>query len=632
MKRSTFAGILGVLLVARAGSVFLHHLLLSPSGARVAEHPFSLIPATLAGEVGTLAALGVLAGLVSRISARAGLALLALGGVFVLFLSQLDLELVRWTGEHLNAHWLGTYDLLSNRRLLRDVLFGDTLALAVALLLVVGPSLVILGLARRRGPERLHGRTIALLAVVSFAGLASQPLLAPTTLALRRARPALVGLVSESVASFGDQPSAREVRAGIEELHRFLNRPPGWFGDAGYPVWHAVPQEEASYARFRARPLAQKPDVLLVVLESARGWETDFRRPGVDARLPALHRLWKERGVSFPTCLATGYPSIEGRGGIFLGIAGHPSGILLANAQRLRVLAIPEILARAGYRRELVAAESPAFENMQAWYARWFDDSRYDPSETTDEDLATETIRRLEAAREEPLFLTLYTVATHPPLYRPPGTPEPKTPRERYLAALAYTDRQLGRVFEALRATPRGRDTIVVVVGDHATPNPWQAIRLPRLGTPNAGENWTTLLVAASGLPPGTLRPELTSQLDVAPTLLGLLGLDVSNHFFGRDLFTSPAPRRQGVLALRFHGLAAFEGPFLYQARLDDAAFEQKWRWEVYEEEADPGNGDYHHGVPEVLSAADRERISDLKRMARAWGAVLDDNRVMPPR
>jgi len=631
-RRGAFFGILGVLLAARTASVCLHHLLLSPSGARVAEHPFSLIPATLAGEVGTLAALGVLAGLVSWISARAGLALLAVGGVFVLFVSQLDLELVRWTGEHLNAHWLGTYNLLSNRRLLEGVLFGDTLALAVALLLLVVPSLVILALARRRGPERLDGRAIALLAALSFAGLASQPLLAPTPLALRRARPALVGLVSESIASFGDQPSPREVRAGIEELHRFLNRPPGWFSDAGYPVWHAVPSEEASYARFRARPLSEKPDVLLVVLESARGWETDFRRPGVDVRLPALHRLWKERGVSFPTCLATGYPSIEGRGGIFLGIAGHPSGILLANAQRLRVLAIAEILGRAGYRRELVAAESPAFENMQGWYARWFDDSRYDPSDTTDEDLARKAIQRLEAAREEPLFLTLYTVATHPPLFRPPGAPEPKTPRESYLTALAYTDRQLGRVFEALRATPRGRDTIVLVVGDHSTPNPWQAIRLPRLGTPNAGENWTTLLVAASGLPAGTLRPELASQLDVAPTLLGLLGLDVSNHFFGRDLFTSPAPRRQGVLALRFHGLAAFEGPFLYQARLDDAAFERKWRWEVYEEEGDAANGDYHHGIPETLSSADRERISDLKRMARAWGAVLDDNRVMPPR
>lgn len=630
-RRGALSGILVALLTARVASVLVHHLLLTPSGARAAEHPFTLIPATLAGEIGTIAALGVFAGLVSWASARAGLALLALGGVFLLFLSQIDLELVRWTGEHLNPHWIGTYDLLSHPRLLRNVVLGDTLAVAVALLLVIVPSVAIFGIARRHGPERLSGRFVALLAAASFAGLFSAALLAPSVFAFRRARPVLVGFVSESVAALGDQPSPREVRAGIEELHRFLNRPPGWFQDAGYPVWHAVPAEEVSYARFRARPLSERPDVLLVVVESARGWEADFRRPGAEARVPSLHRLWRERGVSFPMCLATGYPSIEGRGGIFLGIGGHPSGILLDKARRLRVLSIPEILARAGYRRELVAAESPAFESMEDWYARWFDDAPYDPAATTDGDLARHAIELLARPREGPLFLTLYTVATHTPIYRPPAAPEPKTPRESYLAALAYTDRELGRVFEVLRATPRGRDTIVLVVGDHSTPNPWQAIRLPRLGTPNAGENWTTLLVAAPGLPPGTLRPELTSQLDVSPTLLGLLSLDVSNHFLGRDLFSTPAPRRQGILALRFRGLAAWEGPFLYQGRLDDASFAQKWRWGVYEEELDPANGDYHHGIKEDLSDIDRERIERLKTMARAWGAVLDGNRVMPP-
>ncbi len=471
--------------------------------------------------------------------------------------------------------------------MLREIVRGDTLALLTAALLVALPSAVVVMLARRRGPERVTRSSTALLAGVAAAALLSEGRLAPNARALRRARPVLVGLVSESVAALGDRPTPREVRDGIATLHRFLNRPPRWFPEAGYPVWHPVPDEEASYARFRARPLAERPDVLLVVLESARGWETDLRRPGAAARVPELHRLWTERGVDFPLCIATGYPSIEGRGGILLGIAAHPSGILLYNARQLNVLSIGEILGRAGYTRELVAATSAAFEKMEDWYARWFDAVRYDASFTTDDDLARRTIERLESPRKAPLFLTLFTIATHPPLFVPPGA-DPKTPREAYLAALGYTDRALGRIFESLRRTPRGRDTIVVVVGDHSTTNPWQAIRLPRLGTPNAGENWTTLLVAGPRLPAGTVRDELTSQLDVGPTLLGLLGLDVSNHFFGRDLFEKPAPPPQGVLALRFHGLAAWEGPRLLQARLDDETFAQGWSWETYESEAGP--------------------------------------------
>jgi arylsulfatase A-like enzyme len=138
-------------------------------------------------------------------------------------------------------------------------------------------------------------------------------------------------------------------------------------------------------------------------------------------------------------------------------------------------------------------------------------------------------------------------------------------------------------------------------------------------------------LVADAGIPAGALRPQLVSQLDVAPTLLGLLELDVSHHFAGRDLFARPEPPPAGVLAMRFHGLAAFEGPLVLQARLDDPSFRQKWRWEEYEASPDPENGDYHHGEKLDVTPKDLARIARFESMARAWGAVLDANRVMPP-
>ena len=621
-SRGAFAGVLLALLLGRALSLALHFVLPTPSGARPAEHPFELLPAALAGEIGTIAALGALAALATWISPRLGLGLLVAGGVFLLFLAQLDLELVRWTDEHLNPHW-AVYDLPAHHRLLREIVRGDALALTAAVLVFAIPAAAVVALAWR-GAERISRKATALLAGLSIAAFFAGPVLAPNPFVLRLARPVFVGLVSEWAEAFNEEASPSEVRAGIADLRAFLNHPPGWFPDAGFPVWHPVPAEEASYTAFRARPLAEKPDILLVVLESARGWETDFRRPGAAGRIPELHRLFRERGVSFPLCVATGYPSIEGRGAIFLGLTGHPTGILLYNARHVRVLSIGEILGRAGYTRELVAATSPAFEKREDWYGRWFDAVRYDAAATTDDDLATEAIARLEAPREKPLFVTLFTIATHPPLYRPPEA-DPQTSREAYLAALGYTDRSLGRIFESLRRTPRGRDTVVLVVGDHSTTNPWQGLRISHLGTPNAGENWTTLLVAAPGLPAGTIRSDLASQLDVAPTLLGLLGLDVSNHFFGRNLFERPSPRPQGALALRFHGLAAWEGAFLFQARLDDPSFRQKWRWAAYEESPDPENGDYHHGEKLALSPSDEDRIRRLKTMARVRGVVLED-------
>ncbi len=628
MKCSAFAGILGTLLLGRVASLALHFVLPAPSGAYLDEHPLRVLPAALAGEIGTIALIGFVAAAASWASPRLGLGILAGGGILLLFAAQADLEIVRWTGEHVNARGIGVYNPLGDPRILRDVVTGDARAFGFAVLLVLGPAAAILVLARRRGPEKASGRIAALCAAGAFAGIGAMPLLASNAEALRRARPGLLGLAAGAVS--GDEALTPRKRAeGLASLRAFFDRPAGWWPDPRYPVWHPVPGEESAYAAFRARPLEKKPDVLLVILESARGWELDVRRPGAATRTPGLDRLWRESGVAFPVCIATGYPSIEGLGGIFLGVPGHPSDLLLAAARRARVLSLPDVFGRAGYRRELVTATSASFERLEDWYARWFDAVRYDEADTTDEDLARRTIERLEAPRETPLFLTLFTIATHPPLFRPPGA-DPKTPREAYLAALSYTDRALGRIFESLRRTPRGRDTIVVVVGDHSTTNLWQAIRIPRLGTPNAGENWTSLLVAAPGLPAGSIREDLTSQLDVGPTLLGLLGLDVANHFFGRDLFERPVPAPQGVLALRLRGLGAWEGPFLLQARLDDPTFRQKWRWQEYEATPDPANGDYHHGEKLELSTADEARIEELKAMARAWGAVLDGNRVMP--
>ncbi len=627
--RGSFAPILGVLLAARDLSLLLHVALPAPGGGPVPGGRFEILPAAFAGELATISALGLLAGLLARLAPRAGLALLSGGGVLLLVLSQLDLELVRWTGEHLNARWIGTYDLAGDRKILQDVVLGDPRGFFTALLLVLLPSAAVAVLAARRGAGRPSGRALVLLASGCAIGWGALPVLAPDTLLRRRARPVLVGLAEEALAR-GRVPSAAETRRGLALLEDLLGTRPGFFPDAGYPVWHPVAGSEAAYAGFRALPLERKPDVLLVLLESARGWELDPSRPGAAGRAPELHRLFRERGVWFPYAIATGYPSVEGLGGLFLGVPGHPSRLLLDVARRMRVLALPDVLARAGYRRELVTATGPAFENLGDWYARWFDAVHYDPSRATDDDLAARAIERLAAPHVGPVFLTLMTVATHPPLFRPPGA-TPKTPRDAWLAALAYTDRALGRVFDALRTSDRGRGTIVVVVGDHATTNPWQSIRLPKLGTPSAGENWTTLLVAAPGLPAGTVNEAAVSHLDVAPTLLGLLSLDVSRHFAGRDLFAAPLPPA-GTLALRFNGVAAFRGDVLEQARLDDPGFFQRWRWRAYEPEPDPENGDYHHGVKLPADTNDAARAEALRTMARAWGAVLDGNRLMPAR
>ena len=227
-----------------------------------------------------------------------------------------------------------------------------------------------------------------------------------------------------------------------------------------------------------------------------------MRRPGVESRVPEIHRLWKERGVAFPLCIASGYPSVEGRGGILLGVAGHPSGLLLYNARDLRRPLDRRASRAGGLRARARGRDEPGVRAdgglvralVRRRSLRRGGHDRRGPRRRM--------IERLEAPREAPLFVTLFTIATHPPVFRPPGAgPEDAA---RVVPGGARLHRPHAR--PDLREPPAdaagaGHDR--VVAGDHSTTNPWQSIRLPRLGTPNAGENWTTLLVAGPRVPAG---------------------------------------------------------------------------------------------------------------------------------
>ena len=335
-RRGAFFGILGALLVARAASVCAHHLLLTPSGARVAEHPLSVIPATLAGEVGTLALLGVLAGLLSWISARAGLALLALGG----FLRPVPVP-ARPRARALDRR-------APERPLVRRLQPPGPPAAPQGCRPrgYARPSRSRSSSSSRRpsrsSPSRGDGGRSAWTGDASHSSPRSRSRGSrPSRSSPRRRWPSGArgrrswASSRNSIASFGDRPSPREVRLGLEELHRFLNRPSGWFADAGYPVWHSVAFGGGlvrAVSRAAAFGEAGRPP------RGARvGARLGDRFPpalGGSAR-PGAPSPLEERGVSFPVCIATGYPSIEGRGGILLGIAGHPSGILLYNARRV---------------------------------------------------------------------------------------------------------------------------------------------------------------------------------------------------------------------------------------------------------------------------------------------------------
>jgi phosphoglycerol transferase MdoB-like AlkP superfamily enzyme len=145
-----------------------------------------------------------------------------------------------------------------------------------------------------------------------------------------------------------------------------------------------------------------------------------------------------------------------------------------------------------------------------------------------DEDLYRWTMREADDAfaQGKPFHHFVMTTSNH----RPYGFPAGKIdlPPGHRDGAVKYTDFAIGKFLEDARSRPWFTNTLFVIVADHCasaagkTSLPLNGYRIPAL-------IWNPLL-----LPPQTVG-HLCSQIDLPPTLLGLLGWDYETRFFGRD-------------------------------------------------------------------------------------------------
>jgi N-sulfoglucosamine sulfohydrolase len=102
-----------------------------------------------------------------------------------------------------------------------------------------------------------------------------------------------------------------------------------------------------------------------------------------------------------------------------------------------------------------------------------------------------------------------------------PDTPLVRQDWCEYLAGLEEADRLVGEGIEALRALGQEKNTIIVCLGgDHGPAFPHGKMTLHDLGLR------VTLSINAPGFQSGLMSDALASELDLAPTLLDLAGLD----------------------------------------------------------------------------------------------------------
>jgi phosphoglycerol transferase MdoB-like AlkP superfamily enzyme len=133
----------------------------------------------------------------------------------------------------------------------------------------------------------------------------------------------------------------------------------------------------------------------------------------------------------------------------------------------------------------------------------------------------------------KPFFRSFMTGSSHEPFDVPDYH---KIKDDEVLNAFSYTDHCLGHFVEELKKLPCWRNTLVAIVPDHlgAFPDPQDNYQLWRYHVP--------FVILGGQIPAGVQCHTIGSQIDIAATLLGLLGIDHHDFLYSKDMLDIQAP------------------------------------------------------------------------------------------
>ena len=415
--------------------------------------------------------------------------------------------------------------------------FGNILAIVA----VLGVSVIVPFAVGVQSLATSHVTSRARTLIVSAGALAVVGgLVAPSVPTAGLERSALVALASTAfprvrgVATAGDtwRTSFGAVRQGDAQSTRPSGADSAQSGDADLR---------------KLRGAATGRNVLLVVLESTAASYLAPWGAATDPmpRLSALARdavLFENAYAAYPesvkglvATLASQYPAFD------VPAESH------AGAMRT---ALPAVLASAGYRTALFHSGRMMYLGMAELLAPSGFDTMDDAADISGEressfgvdDVAT--VRQLlrwvdRQPAGQPFFATYLPIAGHHPYATatPPRTPH-ATDRDRYLAALGESDAALAALLDGLAARHLDSSTVVVVVSDHGEAfgqhvgNDGHTLALYE-------ENVHVPMLIAVPHAAHERVARVASLLDVAPTILDLVGVRAPTTFQGVSLLGS---------------------------------------------------------------------------------------------
>ena len=292
-----------------------------------------------------------------------------------------------------------------------------------------------------------------------------------------------------------------------------------------------------------------KKNVVLITVESLS--EEFMKHYGNQNNItPFLDQL-AEESLFFTNLYATGNRTVRGLEAVTLCLPPTPGESVVKRKDNKNKFTTGSVFQSKGYTTKFLYGGDAYFDNMQDFFGGngydVIDKSDLKTNEISfsniwgvcDEDMAKKAIQVMneEAKTGKPFFNHWMTVSNHRPFTYPEGKISISGTAKSREGGVMYTDYALKQFFEMAKKQTWFKNTVFVIIADHCasssgkTELPMDKYRIP-----------------AFIYAPGFIEPQkidkLVSQIDLMPTVLGILSFKYESKFFGKDVLkTNYIPR-----------------------------------------------------------------------------------------
>jgi phosphoglycerol transferase MdoB-like AlkP superfamily enzyme len=294
-----------------------------------------------------------------------------------------------------------------------------------------------------------------------------------------------------------------------------------------------------------------KPKNLVIILEESLGAQFVSSLGGLPLT-PEIDKLNNE-GWAFKRLYATGTRSVRGIEAVITGFTPTPArAVVKLDKSQNNFFSIASLLKNNGYTTQFVYGGESHFDNMKSFFLgngftdivdfKDIIDLQFVASwGACDEDLFNQADIELTALHnnDKPFFSFIFSSSNHDPFEIPDGVVTPIEYTDKQLEeydtkelmrhkAIQYADYALGKFITKAKTRAYWKNTVFLVVADHDARAlgsdlvPIKNFHIPGVILNSEKNNYSD--------------ERVVSQIDLAPTLLSLMGIENNSPMLGHDL------------------------------------------------------------------------------------------------